>query len=399
MSLHIRTGRMDDIDAIARIVAQAFGGDTYRPHEAANEVRREIEIGVRPEHALVAEKDGSPVGVAVGIPFHTWVGGVRLRLMGVASVAVAWNARRQGVARTLMEGLLNRAKDEGYHLTALYPFRPSFYQTFGFGSVEQEHCYDIPTSFLPQQTANSVELQDSDLAQVKHLYQRAVETSSFCNERSDPMWTQRWSGWKDCMRIGVRDSDHLTGYVVMKPAHNRLEFREMVWDSPASLRALLGFLRSLSDQYTHISLRVPADVALWPTFRETQLDPGSSDRRCSIGTEGMAKLVDIPAAFQARPYPAGLDTAVQLCVWDPLDNSETFWGLEIKDGRANVSASPSPALPAIRLTTMALAQWYLGTFTASALWRVGALETESRNVLPILDACMAGPQPYNRERY
>ena len=400
MSLHVRTARVDDVEALSRIIAQAFGGGTYRPSEAANEIRREMDLWIRPEDCYVAEKDGVPVGVATGVPFHTWVGGVRLRLMGVRSVAVGWAARRQGVARALMLSLLNRAKDEGYHLIGLYPFRPSFYQPFGFGSVETEHHYTIPTNFLPDFTTNATELGDSDLPQIQQVYQHSAEAGSFCNERAAPVWQRHWSEhWKELMRFGVWDDGRLTGYLVMKPANDRLEQHEMVWLNPAALRALLGFLRSLSDQYTQVDLGLPTDVPLWPILKETQLDPGSSDRRCGLSTDGMAKLVDIPAAFQARPYPAGLSTAVRLCVLDPLDKSETSWGLEIQDGRANVTASPSSALPAVRLTTMALAQWYLGTLTASALWRVGALEIDRHDVLPVLDACMSGPQPYNRERY
>lgn len=399
MPLQLRTARMEDIDAVSRIIAQAFGGSEYRPEQTADDVRRKVEMGIRLEHSLIAEKDGSVAGIATGVPFHTWVGGVRLRLMGVMGVAVGWAARRQGVARSLMIGLLNRAKDEGYHLIALYPFRPSFYQAFGFGSVETEHHYNIPTAFLPDSPTNATELLDSDVPQVHQVYQRAVEAGSFCNERWASVWERRWSEWKECLRFGVWEDSRLTGYVIMKPAGDRLEFREMVWDAPAALQALLGFLRSLCDQYTQVRLRLPTDVALWPILKETQLDPGGSDRNCALSTNGMAKLADIPAAFQARPYPAGLDTAVQLRVFDPLDKTETCWGLEIQDGRACVTASPSAALPTVRLSTMGLAQWYLGAFSASALWRVGALETDRKDVLPVLDACMSGPQPYNRERY
>jgi len=398
-SIHVRRGREEDIPVVARVFAQAFGGDSYDPEGTAARIRREVELGVSPENSFIAEKDGKIVGTATGIPFETWVGGAKLRLMGIAGVATGWEARRQGVARALMLALLDRAKEEGFHLMGLYPFRPSFYQAFGFGSVEMECHYTIPTTFLPESKSDARELFDEHLPLVQNLYDQAAMRGSFCNLRRSKVWEERWNSWKDCMRIGIWDGSEFTAYAIMKPSGWKLQCREIVWNSTAGFRGLLGFLRSLSDQYTQIELRLPADVALMPALKETQFWGPNSDRYCYVTTEGMAKLVDLPGVFQARSYPKHLSFAVRMVVADPVDGGELAFDLELSNGSACVSKPGATSLPEVRFTTMSLAQWFLGTYSASALQRVGALETNCADLLPHLDEAAAGPMPYNRERY
>src|SRR5262249_11478950 len=44
-------------------------------------------------------------------------------------------ARRRGYVRALLVELLGRMRDEGHVVSALYPFRPSFYEKFGYVGV------------------------------------------------------------------------------------------------------------------------------------------------------------------------------------------------------------------------------------------------------------------------
>ena len=81
---------------------------------------------------LVAEEDGVAVAAASAIPMRQNVRGRVYPMAGVASVASLPLARRRGHVRALMVELLGKMREEGCALSALYPFRPSFYERFGY---------------------------------------------------------------------------------------------------------------------------------------------------------------------------------------------------------------------------------------------------------------------------
>ena len=81
---------------------------------------------------LVAEEGGVALADASAIPMRQNIRGNVYPLAGVAGVATLPLARRRGVARELVTALLARMRDAGDAVSALYPFRPSFYQRFGF---------------------------------------------------------------------------------------------------------------------------------------------------------------------------------------------------------------------------------------------------------------------------
>jgi len=85
------------------------------------------------EHlTLVAEVDGVAVADASAVPMQQNVRGGVYRMAGVAGVATLPQARRRGYASALVTEILGLMRDQGHVVSALYPFRPSFYGRFGF---------------------------------------------------------------------------------------------------------------------------------------------------------------------------------------------------------------------------------------------------------------------------
>ena len=69
---------------------------------------------------------------ASAIPMRQNIRGVVYPMAGVAGVATLPLARRRGYARALVTELLGQMREAGHAVSALYPFRPSFYQRFGY---------------------------------------------------------------------------------------------------------------------------------------------------------------------------------------------------------------------------------------------------------------------------
>ncbi|MEV4753592.1 GNAT family N-acetyltransferase [Micromonospora sp. NPDC049559] len=85
--------------------------------------------------SLIAEEAGETLATVTAIPMRQNVRGIVYPMAGVAGVATHPLARRRGHIRTLLTRLLGELRDEGHVVSALYPFRPSFYAKFGYVGV------------------------------------------------------------------------------------------------------------------------------------------------------------------------------------------------------------------------------------------------------------------------
>lgn len=99
------------------------------------------------EHTtVVAEVDGVAVADASAVPMRQNVRGVIYRMAGIAGVATLPQARRRGYASALVTELLGMMRDNGYPVSTLYPFRPSFYGCLGFVGLPQTKTAVFPLS-------------------------------------------------------------------------------------------------------------------------------------------------------------------------------------------------------------------------------------------------------------
>jgi predicted acetyltransferase len=105
--------------------------------------------------SLVAEEEGQTLAGVAALRMRQNVRGLVHDMAGVASVSSHPSARRRGLVRGLLERLLRQMREEGCAVSALYPFRPSFYGRFGFVGVPRFRT----ASFAPEGLAHLVRLE------------------------------------------------------------------------------------------------------------------------------------------------------------------------------------------------------------------------------------------------
>lgn len=125
--LTIRPERPEDHDAIAAVVAAAFGS----PVEARLVERIRASDEYRPSLALVAEHDGAVVGhvMVSDAELHT-PDGVR-RLTMLSPLAVAPDHQKDGIGGDLVRTVCGLADEAGEALVVLEG-SPTYYGRFGF---------------------------------------------------------------------------------------------------------------------------------------------------------------------------------------------------------------------------------------------------------------------------
>ena len=102
--------------------------------------------------SLVAEEDGRALACVAALRMRQNVRGRVHDMAGVASVASHPDARRRGLVRALLQRLLRQTREQGCTVSALYPFRPSFYARFGFVGIPRHRT----AAFAPEGLAHLV---------------------------------------------------------------------------------------------------------------------------------------------------------------------------------------------------------------------------------------------------
>jgi putative acetyltransferase len=155
--VEIRAERPDDVQAIADVVAAAFGSEV----EARLVEQIRSSPNFVPELSLVAEADGRVVG-HVMVSCATLQGdGTSHRIANLSPLAVAPEAQRQGIGSALVREVVARAEQRGEPLVVLEG-SPVFYGRLGF---EHSVLYDIHInlpSWAPPEAAQVIRLRTYD---------------------------------------------------------------------------------------------------------------------------------------------------------------------------------------------------------------------------------------------
>jgi predicted N-acetyltransferase YhbS len=128
---HVALGEPSGEDMFLR--AYAFEASPMSPEELDGLLRNPRYTAGRV--SVIADDDDGPQATVSALLMRQNVRGRVYPMAGISGVASHPLARRRGYVRALMVELLGRMRDEGYPVSTLYPFRPSFYERFGYATM------------------------------------------------------------------------------------------------------------------------------------------------------------------------------------------------------------------------------------------------------------------------
>src|SRR5688500_4588542 len=245
--------------------------------------RIKTDVRVQAGDFLLAEDDGQPVGTATSIAMTMWVRGSPLPCQGVAHVGTIKTHRRKaasgkGVATVVMNETLRAARERGFVVSALMPFRGSFYEHFGYGFVERRKEWTLPMAVLPKGDFGDVRFYRlDDLDELVRFKQRVTERGHGDIERSRGLWEKYLKAAEDGHAIVDRATGgSMRSFMAIEHSHDpagpdSVSTWETIYEDVAALRRQLHFLASLRDQYSTAKLTLPADLRLNLLLAETQM--------------------------------------------------------------------------------------------------------------------------------
>ncbi|MFN6545287.1 enhanced intracellular survival protein Eis [Mycolicibacterium nivoides] len=339
--------------------------------------------------------DGDIVGQSIYIDLTLTVpGGGVLPAAGISYVAVAPTHRRRGILRSMYTELHQRIADAKYPIAALTASEGGIYGRFGYGPATTVHLMTIDRRFA--QFHASVP-DPGGVRLVKPAEHRDALAGIY------DRWRLRTPGglacptplWDDLLadRENTRDGGselfaflHPDGYALYRvhgEESRTLRVREVTAVTPdahiALWRALLGMdLMEKVSIWTHPGEVVPY---LLTNPRLARVTSSSDDM--------WVRIMDVPAALEARRYQADLDTVLD--VTDGFRDDGGRYALKIRDGRARCTPTDAPA--DIELDLDVLGSLYLGSHRPESFVAANRLRGKDSEMVQRLDAAFASDVP------
>jgi predicted acetyltransferase len=411
MSLQLSWVGEEGIDRVART--------RFRCYAPANSTVEKFDHATRHDGRqragdfLLATRDGCDVGTATSLSMHMWIRGARVPTQGVAWVGTVKTERRggngdaRGVASQVMAETIRIGRERGDVVSALMPFRASFYEHFGYGNAEQRVEWTVPVALLPRGDFDGWRFYESDDDDLILDLREGEAQRGQCDVETTPA---AWSNWQ-------REWSNGLGFVC-QPTHDGpveawarvVEERgphtatavvdDWACATPAAFRQLLHFLASLKDQYTFARITLPGDWPLNRMLRETQIPHRQVDHPVAAArpyTRMQIRVLDHRHLLEAMTLPTSIEGKLNVAIAES-EGTTTRLGLELQAGR--ISVTSAGGTPDIELNDVLWASIVTGDLRAAAARQLGLIPANTGDpALALLDAFAAGPAPFCQEYF
>lgn len=380
---HAEAAAESDLDDIARLLTLAFAFNRRRAEEYL------LHVGLGALH-VVKDAQGRLLATSALLPTAHVLGGGPVPAASIAHVAIAPEARGQGLARPFMAALCHAARDGGAAVVSLFASARPVYRKCGFELAGHEVVYEADLGAVPQGRGDfePLDLRDPRIAAA---YARKVVAGAGLIKRGAPHWDELLREPVGALAAYGVGGAQLDAYMIIDAHDERcLEVRDWYARDGAAARAILAFLGRFRSVYP---------VARWHGAPQgDELVGAMPDKgwRLVHQEEWLMRVLDPAAALAARRYlPERASLGVRLL---QDDGSEAMaFGLDVEDGVGRI-AQDTGDRPTVRLPLAALGSLLTGFRSASALARRGDLFGDDR-ALRLCDLAFAGPAPWVAEHF
>lgn len=420
--MEYRRAREEDLDRLIEIHMAAYPDD--RNGEARKQNFINSSLGTL-DDLIVATAPGSKAPSAIVahaflFRFKSSFGGVPVKMGGIASVAVAPEARGRGVGSALMQHLHVLSDARGDALTMLYAFRQGFYARLGYAttSPKKRLVFDtrsVPASWRELARDRVRNAHGADGAGIRNVHARTVARRAGWTTRTKVFWERFFSRERRILLVcddgpaaGTVSKKKtatprpprrsaITGYVAFQMqqehphAETTIEVDELLYDDDETRRALLGALSAMRDQAGEIVMEVPEDDPIHRALIDADgRRHGTEAVEHSLGEIAggpMIRVEDIPRALAARGYVgSGSFDVVVHGSSAREDDILIAASVRVKEGRAEVGPLSRHVGGALHTTRSGIAAIFYGGLSSTDAVRLDLAKVDDARVALRIDA-------------
>jgi predicted acetyltransferase len=387
-SIAVRPAAPADLDAIVDLMGWVF-------HEHLTDETRELEaLAHELDRSFVADDDGLVVGHTTALTRELTVPGAVLPAAHVTGVGVLPTHRRRGLLTALMHRQLDAIAADGEPVAVLWASESAIYPRFGYGPAASRLRLEVPTREIrlttpPAAPPGRLRLLEEPITATAEL------AAAFDRHRAGQVgWSSRDARrWRylltdnDSRREGAtalhgvlcEGPDGPLGYALWRVKENwtergpggEVQVQELIAGDPQTYTALWRFLLGVDLTNTVTHRMASVDEPLLFQVNEPR-------RIGATFTDSLwVRLIDLPAALEARRYAAELDVVLE--VTDPLlAGNSGRWRLTGGPDKATCARTGEPADLACSITDLGAV--YLGGTSLASLAAAGRVQRLTGNL-------------------
>lgn len=310
---------------------------------------------------LVAQSEGHVRGCLVIWPMNLRVRGQILKGGGIGAVAVAPEARGQGVGTHLMAGAVRHQQANGHVFSLLYPFRESFYRRVGYEVFGTRWEIEISNASLPRTSCDlpirrlAISEAQDELDRVHESYSRRYSGIVV----RDSIWWERLAR-PDKLPSVYLIGEPAEGYMVVKHDARfweKQEILEIAYSSKRGMDGVLGLLATIGINKTAVKFLQPAENPIMMTYREYGIKPSEEK-------PVMARLINLERFISSLNPPTPKGGFTFRLIDDQLADQNGTWKISWED---KVTAIRSEDAPDFEIHVRQFSQAALGEPSLSSL--------------------------------
>lgn len=351
---------------------------------------------ILPQGGSVVVSDGPDVvGMAhyVDLPM-TVPGGAVVPAAGITWVGVAPTHRRRGLLRAMYTELHQRISEAGYPLAGLTATEGGIYGRFGYGPATVDTELSIDRRFArfhrdaPDPGGVRIVKPAEHRDELAAIHERFRLRTPGGLQRPTALWDDVLADWPDSRGGGTEwfcflHADGYLLYRVHRGGSRNVRVEEFTAATPEAHVALWRALIGLDLIETITITSHPADPLPY------LLDDSRLVRITGAQDALWLRIMDVPAALQARTYAADLDTVIE--IGDGFRSDGGRFALSIRGSRADCVPTDAPA--EFELDLDVLGSLYLGVHSVARLAVAGRIRGGDPEQLARVDAAFRSDIP------
>ncbi|WP_062076613.1 GNAT family N-acetyltransferase [Demequina globuliformis] len=318
-------------------------------------------------------------------------GGAEVPTSGLTWVGVHPGHRRRGLLRDMIADHFERSLARGEHISVLIAAETEIYQRFGYGlatvDVQMDLGRGVGLRELPEADSLTVEIDTASvsehgpiISQVQSQMTRPGMLTRFASHTLEDLFTDLEvdrEGAEQLRIVVIRDGDTPVAWALFQ--------RKQDWGATgASGRTRVRVWGALTAAATQRLFTVLCDFDLMTSTGVGGFAPDDPlilrlkdvrGAKLAIKDKLWLRVLDVPAALEARAYSADCDVTVAITD-EQLPNNAGTWRIRVSEGRASVERADAPA--DVTLGAQELGAAYLGGTTVAQL-HAAALVTEHKD--------------------